>query len=105
MPDKTGPQCAGAGDQSVFEYACSIGISDNGVYERLQRGYAILRKDRSIISLALAEGYNTEYFRYNGWSGGTSPVEGAVISKNIAEHRQAALYRQLGELSGLLCPG
>lgn len=111
--------------RTLVEYARSEGISAHGAGERLQRGYAILRKDPSIIGLALAEGYDTEYTRYKGLGAyrGTSTVESAVIRQEQAErqrtvlyqqlgsaaekagHRQAALYRQLGELSGLPCPG
>lgn len=110
---------------TLAEYARSEGISAHGAGERLQRGYAILRKDPSIIGLALAEGYDTEYTRYKGLGAyrGTSTVENAVIRQEQterqrtvlyqqlgsaaekAEHRQAALYRQLGGLSGPLCPG
>lgn len=103
---------------TLADYAHKEGISAQGAGERLQRGYAILRKDPSIIALALAEGYDTEYFRYKGM-GRTSAVEDAVIRQEQAErtrlglyrqlgrsaekaqHRQAALYQQLGELSGL----
>lgn len=110
---------------TLVEYARSEGISAHGAGERLQRGYAILRKDPSIIGLALAEGYDTQYVRYKGLGAyrGTSTVESAVIQQDHAErqraglyqqlkgaaekaeHRQAALYQQLGELSGLPCPG
>lgn len=110
---------------TLADYACSEGISAHGAGERLQRGYAILRKDPSIIGLALAEGYDTQYVRYKGLGAyrGTSTVEAAVIrwertereraglyqqlgsAAEKAERRQAALYRQLGELSGLACPG
>lgn len=108
---------------SLADYARSEGISPRGAGERLQRGYAILRKDPRIIGLALAEGYDTGYFRYKGLGAyrgtGASAVEDAVIRQEQveqkqsalyqwlgdvaerAEHRQAALYRQLGELSGL----
>ncbi len=108
---------------TLAEYARSEGISAHGAGERLQRGYAILRKDPSIIGLALAEGYDTEYFRYKGLGAyhGTLTVEDSVIQRDQtqrqrawlyrqlenatekAQHRQAALYRQLGELSGPLC--
>ena len=108
---------------SLVDYARSEEISPHGAGERLQRGYAILRKDPKIIGLALAEGYDTGYFRYKGLGAyrgtGTSAVEDIVIRQEQverqqsalyqrlgdaaerAENRQAALYRQLGELSGL----
>lgn len=110
---------------TLANYARAEGISAHGARERLQRGYAILRKDPSIIGLALAEGYDTQYVRYKGLGAyhGTSTVENAVIRQDQterrraglyqqlkdvtekAERRQAALYRQLGEISGLACPG
>ncbi len=112
---------------TLEEYARSEGISAHGAGERLQRGYAILRKNPRIVSLALAEGYDTEYTRYKGLSGyrgpGASTVESAVIRQDQverrraglyqrlenatekAEQRQTALYRQLGDLSGLPCSG
>ena len=110
---------------TLADYARSMGVSAHGAGERLQRGYAILRKDPSIIALALAEGYDTEYFRYKGLGAyrgtGRSDVEDAVIQQQQterrraklyqqlgdaagkAQHQQAALYRQLGALSGLAC--
>ena len=110
---------------TLADYARSQGISAHGAGERLQRGYAILRKDPSIISLALAEGYDTQYVRYKGLGAyqGISTVEAAVIRQERTERKrlelyqrlgsaaekaecqQAALYRQLGDLSGLACPG
>lgn len=108
---------------SLVDYARSEGISPHGAGERLQRGYAILRKDPRIIGLALAEGYDTGFFRYKGLGAyrvtGTSTVEDVVIRQEQmerqqsllyqrlgdaaerAKHRQTALYQQLGELSGL----
>lgn len=89
----------------VKEYAYSIGISGSGVYERLQQGYAILRKDPSIISLALAEGFDTKYYRYKGLDAyrrsGTSTVEDAFFYQEEMEQKFSTLYRQLGNLSGL----
>lgn len=104
-------------------YACKEGISARWAGERLQRGYATLRKDPNIISLALTEGYDTEYLRYKDLGAyrgaGTSVVEDAVIQQEHtertrsglyrqlgsaaekAQHRQAALFRQQGEFSGL----
>ena len=111
------------GGVSLVDYARSEGISPHGAGERLQRGYASLRKDPRIIGLALAKGYDTGYFRYKGLGAyrgtGASTVENTVIRQEQmerqqsalyrrlgdvaerAEHRQAALYRQLGALSGL----
>lgn len=108
---------------SLVDYAHSEGISPHGAGERLQRGYAILRKDPRIVGLALAEGYDVGYTRYKGLGAyrgsGASTVEDAVIwqdqverqqlalyrqlgdAAERAEHRQVALYRQLGALSGL----
>lgn len=108
---------------TLVDYARSKGISPHGAGERLQRGYAILRKDPRIVGLALAEGYDAGYSRYKGLGAyrgsGASAVEDAVIRQDQverqqsalyrqlgdaaerAEHRQAALYRQLGALSGL----
>lgn len=98
---------------TIAEYARKEGISVHGVGERLRRGYAILRKDPSIIALALAEGYCNEYFRYR------RGVEDTIIQQEQTErkrsglyrqlgrvaeeahHRQTALFRQLGELAGL----
>lgn len=86
-------------------YAQREGISHEGIGERLQRGYAIMRRDPAIISLALTEGYGTDYFRYTGMgpyrNSGMSPVERAVIHDENVEHRQAALYRHLGRLIGI----
>ena len=86
---------------TLAEYARKEGISAQGAGERLQRGYAILRKDPSIIGLALAEGYDTEYVRYKGLSAyrgpGMSTVENAVIRQEQAEYQRSVMYQQLEE--------
>ncbi len=65
------------------DYAQRERITWKGVDARLQQGYAILRRDPTIVSLALAEGYGTDYFRYKGIaafrSSGMSSVEEIVF--------------------------
>lgn len=93
------------GGVTLADYARREGISTHGAGERLQRGYALLRKDPSIISLALAEGYDTKYYRYKGLDAyrrsGTSTVEDAFFYQEEIEQKRSGLYRQLGKLSGL----
>lgn len=88
------------------DYAQGEGISRKGIGVRLQQGYAILRRDPAIVSLALAEGYGADYFRYKGLAAfrasGSSVVEEAVVHQEYVEERQTALYRQLGGLVGVL---
>lgn len=89
-------------NESITDYAASQGISRNTANEWLQKGYAILRKDWNIVSLALSQGYDTDYYRYKGLSAfrydGTSAVEDAIILQDAKKRQRAALYRQLGDL-------
>ena len=89
-------------DESITNYAAAQGISRNTANEWLQKGYAILRKDWNIVSLALAQGYDTDYYRYKGLSAfrsdGTSAVEDAIILQDTRKRKREALYRQLGGL-------
>lgn len=78
---------------TLSDYARAEDISVQGAGERLQRGYAILRKDPSIIALALAEGYGNEYFRYR------RGIEDTIIQQEHTERTRAGLYRQLGRAS------
>ena len=61
------------------DYAKREGITHAGAGVRLQHGYALLRRDPAIVSLALAEGYGADYFRYKGLAAfrasGSSAVE------------------------------
>lgn len=88
--------------QSVTDYALEHGISRSTANEWLQKGYALLRNDWRIVSLALAQGYDTNYSRYKGLSAfrsdGTSSVEDAVIGQDIRKRQREALYRHLGNL-------
>ena len=88
------------------DYAKREGITHAGAGVRLQHGYALLRRDPAIVSLALAEGYGADYFRYKGLAAfrasGSSAVEEAVVHQEYVEERQTALYRQLGGLVGVL---
>lgn len=88
--------------ESIADYAASQGISRNTANEWLQKGYAILRRDWNIVSLALAQGYDTDYYRYKGLSAfrsdGTSAVEDAIILQDAKKRQREALYRQLGDL-------
>ena len=88
--------------ESITDYAASQGISRNTANEWLQKGYAILRRNWNIVSLALAKGYDTNYYRYKGLSAfrsdGTSAVEDAVILQDAKKRQREALYRQLGDL-------
>lgn len=91
-------------DVTVADFARSAGIARQTANERLQKGYAILRRDWRILSLALIEGYDTNYSRYKGLSDfkstATSPVEDVVILQEKREHRQKCLYENLGNLVG-----
>lgn len=78
--------------QSAEEYAASEGITDKAVYARLQNAYWILKKDPTIVSLAIAEGYNTEIQHF-----GVSP-ENVAIQKDELDRERAGLYRLLGDL-------
>lgn len=91
-------------EESAAEYAVRNGISVKTVYERLQKGYGILRRKWSIVSLALAQGYDIEYHKHKTLSAfrtdGTSSVEGAVIYQEKMKRRREGLYKHLGNLLG-----
>lgn len=88
--------------ETITDYAAAQGISRNTANEWLQKGYAILRRNWNIVSLALAQGYDTDYYRYKGLSAfrsdGTSAVEDAIILQEARKRQREALYRQLGDL-------
>ena len=88
--------------ESITDYAERNGISRQTANEWLQNGYTILRQNKRIISLAIAYGYDTDYYRYKGLSAfrsdGTSAVEDAVILQDARKRQREALYRQLGGL-------
>ena len=94
---------------TVVGYASSAGISKQTAHARLQKGYDILRKDRKIIDLAVAEGYaicrhrSNDYFTFRGKA--ESPVEAAVIHKDDMERQQKALHKHLGTLADIQFPG
>lgn len=81
--------------ESIQAYAESEGITAASVSARLQRGYCSLRRSKSVVSLAIAEGYQPKYVKGSWLSG--SP-EDIIISKDQAERRQEALYKHLGVL-------
>lgn len=93
----------------VVDYAASEGISRQAAHGRLQKGYDILRKDKAIINLAIAEGYSichhgsNELYSFRGKA--ESSVEAAVIRRDEAEQRQNALRKQLGSLMDIPLPG
>ena len=91
-------------EESAAEYAVRNGISVKTVYERLQKGYGILRRKWSIVSLALAQGYDTDYHKHKTLSAfrtdGVSSVEGAVIYEEKMKRRREGLYKHLGNLLG-----
>ncbi len=88
--------------ETITDYAAAQGVSRNTANEWLQKGYAILRRDWNIVGLALAQGYDTDYYRYKGLSAfrsdGTSAVEDAIILQDVRKRQREALYRQLGGL-------
>lgn len=81
--------------QSVGEYADAEGITDKAVYARLQNAYWMLRKDPAIVSLAIAEGYDTA--RYKIQYLGVSP-EAVTIRQDAFDREQSSLYSLLGDL-------
>lgn len=87
------------------DYASSAGISKQAAHARLQKGYDILRKDKKIINLAVAEGYaicrhrSNDHITFRGKA--ESPVEAAVIHKDDMERQQKALYKYLGTLADI----
>lgn len=91
--------------KAVVEYAEAVGICNQWASERLQQGCAILRKDPAIISLTLAWGYDTEYYRYKGLSNfkrtRTSTVEDEIISQERKDQLLDSLRRQLGPLADI----
>lgn len=91
-------------EESASEYAVRNGISDKAVYERLQNGYAILRRNKKIVSLALAQGYDIDYLKHKTLSAfrtsGISSVEGTVIYQEKMKRRREGLYKHLGNLLG-----
>lgn len=93
----------------VVDYAASEGISRQAAHGRLQKGYDILRKDKAIINLAIAEGYSicrhssNDLYSFRGKA--ESSVEAAVIRKDEAEQRQKALRKHLGNLIDIHIPG
>lgn len=88
---------------TLSEFARIKGVSKNTVNEWMQRAYSILRGDWRVVSLALVEGYDTEYNRYKGLSmfssSRSSSVENVVIAQEDRELRQKALYAHLGRLA------
>lgn len=93
----------------VVDYAASEGITRQAAHARLQKGYDILRKDRKIISLAIAEGYpicchcSNDHFSVRGKA--ESPVEATVIHRDEIMWRQKALRKHLGTLVNIQLPG
>lgn len=90
--------------ESVTDFAARHSICKQAASERLQKGYAILRKNKKIVSLALAQGYDIDYYRRKTLSAfrtdGTSSVEGAVIYQEKMKRRREGLYKHLGNLLG-----
>jgi RNA polymerase sigma factor (sigma-70 family) len=84
--------------QSVADLAASEGVATQAIYNRLQYAYEILRRNPSIVSLAIAAGYSS------GTCGtgnlGISP-EVAAIREEDAERRKKGLYHLLGDLVSL----
>lgn len=81
--------------RSAEDYAALEGITSKAVYGRLQNAYWVLRKDPTIVSLAIAEGYDTDI--YGTQRLGASP-EDIAIRNDVHDRERAGLYRLLGDL-------
>ena len=88
--------------KDVSDYAKEKDVTPKTVYANIQKGYYILRGDPSVVSLAIAEGYQQKNIYRSHL--GASP-EDMAISNDEMERRQAALYKHLGNLIFTHAPG
>ena len=90
--------------ESITDFAARHSISKQAASERMQKGYAILRRDRKIVRLALAQGWAIDCYKHKGLSAfradGISSVEGNVIYQDKMKRRREGLYKHLGNLMG-----
>lgn len=90
--------------ESITDFAANHSICKQAASERLQKGYAILRRNKKIVSLALAQGYDIDYHKHKTLGAfrtdGVSSVESAVIYQEKMKRRREGLYKHLGNLLG-----